>query len=235
MSTRQLDTRFCAGNRFQISETPGNELFQPKSLVFLHMKREREPTQEELDKLLAWLDLDRDVAAAKYETIRNGLIRLFLFRECVEPERLVDEVINRVSVRIDKVVEKFSEPAKCFHGFAVNVYREYLDDHPRQVDTDPSVLPDPPEEEEERKRLELEDECLKRCMAKLTSADDYLFRRYFQELTPAKIKIRKKLAAELRLTGNALAIKVGRIRKRLRECMKECLAEASDQMTDIGG
>jgi len=59
--------------------------------------------------------------------------------------------------------------------------------------------------------------------------DDDLFRRYFQDLTPAKIKIRKKLAAELRLTGNALAIKVGRIRKRLRECMKECLAEAGVQ------
>lgn len=199
------------------------------------MKREREPTQEELDKLLAWLHLDRDAAAAKYETIRNGLIRFFLFRECIDSEMLSDEVINRVAVRIDKVSEKYSEPAKCFHGFAVNVYREYLQDRARQAGTDPSVLSEPPDDEEERKRLELEDECLKRCMGKLTTGDDDLFRRYFQELTPAKIRIRKKLAAELRLTGNALAIKVGRIRKRLRECMKECLAEASDQMTEIGG
>ena len=198
------------------------------------MKREREPTQEELDKLLAWLDLDRDAAAAKYETIRNGLIRFFLFRECVDPEMLSDEVINRVAVRINKVVEKFSEPAKCFHGFAGNVYREYLADPARQVDIDPSVLPDP-SDDEEGKILESEDECLKRCMGKLTPTDDDLFRRYFQDLTPAKIKIRKKLAAELRLTSNALSIKVARIRKRLRECMKECLAETSDQMTDIGG
>lgn len=192
------------------------------------MKREREPTQKELDKLLAWLDLDRDVAATKYETIRNGLIRFFLFRDCIDSGMLADEVINRVAVRIDKVIEKFSEPAKCCHGFACNVYREYLQDHTRQVDADLSVLPDPPDEEEER-RLELEDECLKQCMGKLTPADDHLFRRYFQELTPAKIKIRKKLAAELRLTLNALAIRVARIRKRLRECMTECLAEASDQ------
>jgi hypothetical protein len=198
------------------------------------MKREREPTQEELDKLLAWLDLDRDVAAAKYETIRNGLIRFFMFRECLDSAMLADEVINRVSVRIDKVTEKYSEPAKCFHGFGTNVYREYFQDPPRQVDADPSVFPDPPDDEEERNRLELEDECLKQCMGKLTTADDDLFRRYFQDLTPAKIRIRKKLAAELRLTGNALAIKVGRIRKRLRECMKECLAKAGDTMTDIG-
>ena len=139
------------------------------------MKREREPTQEELDKLLAWLDLDRDVAAAKYETVRNGLIRFFLFRECIDPEMLSDEVINRVAVRIDKVVEKFSEPAKCFHGFAGNVYREYLPDPARQVGFDPSVLPDP-SDDEEGKILELEDECLKRCMGKLTPADDDLFR-----------------------------------------------------------
>jgi RNA polymerase sigma factor (sigma-70 family) len=199
------------------------------------MKREREPTQEELDKLLAWLDSDRDAAAAKYETIRNGLIRFFLFRECIDSEMLSDEVINRVAVRIDKVIEKYSEPAKCFHGFAGNVYREYLQDRARQCGTDPTVLPDPPDDDEERKRLELEDECLKRCMGKLTPADDDLFRRYFQELTTAKIRIRKKLAAELRLTGNALAIKVSRTRRRLRECMKECLAEASDHMTEIGG
>jgi DNA-directed RNA polymerase specialized sigma24 family protein len=199
------------------------------------MKREREPTQKELDKLLAWLDLDREAGAAKYETIRNGLIRFFLFRECIDSEMLADEVINRVAVRIDKVVEKYSEPAKCFKGFAGNVYLEYLQDPARQVGTDASVLPDPPDDEEERKRLELEDECLKRCMGKLSTADDDLFRRYFQDLTPAKIKIRKKLAAELRLTSNALSIKVARIRKRLRECMKECLAEASNQMTDIGG
>jgi len=193
------------------------------------MKREREPTHEEFDKLLAWLDPDCDVAAAKYETVRNGLIRFFLFRECREPERLTDEVINRVAVRIDKVVEKYSEPAKCFHGFAGKVYHEYLQDHLRQVDLDTAVLPDPPDDDEERQRLELEDDCLKRCMGKLTTADDDLFRRYFQELTPAKIKIRKKLAAELRLTGNALAIRVGRIRKRLLGCMKECLAEANAQ------
>jgi DNA-directed RNA polymerase specialized sigma24 family protein len=193
------------------------------------MKREREPTQEELDKLLTWLDVDRDVAAANYETVRNGSIRFFLFRECIDSEMLADEVINRVAVRIDKVTVKYSEPAKCFHGFAGNVYREYLQDRARQVGTDPSVLPDPSNDEEERKRLEMDDECLKRCMEKLPNADDDLFRRYFQELTPAKIRIRKKLAAELRLTSNALAIRVGRIRKRLRECMNECLAEASGQ------
>lgn len=193
------------------------------------MKREREPTQEDLDKLLAWLDLDIDEAAGKYETARNGLIRFFLFRECIESEMLADEVINRVAVRIDKVIEKYSEPAKCFYGFAGNVYREYLPDQLRKVDTNSSVLPDSPDEEEERKRLELEDECLRQCMGALTTADDDLFRRYFQELTPAKIGIRKKLATELKLTNNALAIRVGRIRKRLRACMNECLAEASGQ------
>jgi DNA-directed RNA polymerase specialized sigma24 family protein len=193
------------------------------------MKREREPTKDELDKLLAWLDPDRDVAGEKHETIRNGLIRMFVSRGCTESETLADEVINRVAVRIEKVIEKYGEPAKCFHGFAGNVYREYLQDRARQAGTDPSVLPGPADDEEERKRLELEDECLDRCMGELTTADDNLFRRYFQELTPAKIRIRKKLAEELRLTGNAVAIKVGRIRKRLRECMKECLAEAGNQ------
>lgn len=189
------------------------------------MKREREPTQQEFDKLLAWLDPDRDVAAEKHETIRSGMIRAFIKGGCSESDWLADEVANRVAARIDNVVKNYDKPEKCFRGFWENVYREYLKDRARQVDIDPVLFSDHTDDPAVLKRLELEDECLARCMGELTAKDDALFRRYFQESAPAKIKIRKKLAAELGITSNALAIRIGRIRKPLHACMEACLAE----------
>lgn len=191
------------------------------------MKRERDPTSEEFEKLLAWLDSDRDVTGKKYEAIRSRLIRIFVSRGCVEAETLADEVMNRVAVRIDKVVETYKgEPIKCFLGFADNVYREYARDDPPRSDSDPQVLPEPPpDDEQERQRREEEDQCLTRCMGELMAAESDLFWRYFQEIKPAKIRIRKRLAAELGLSANALRIKAHRLRKELRKCMESCLKE----------
>jgi RNA polymerase sigma factor (sigma-70 family) len=184
------------------------------------MKRERDPTTEELQQLLAWLES----AGLKYETIHFRLIRFFIFRRCVDAETLADEVMNRVAVRIEKVVETYKYPIHCFLGFAEKVYREYLRDRLRQSDIEPPV-PSPPNNKSELERKEKEDACLTRCMEELSLAEANLFRRYFQYEKSAKIRARKKLAVELRLTANALRIKAHRIRRRLRQCMVDCLAE----------
>ena len=125
------------------------------------MKRERDPTPEEFEKLLAWLAADRDEAGQKYETIRNWLIRIFVSRGCVDAETLADEVMNRVAVRIDKIVTTYEgDPGKCFHGFADNVYHEHLRDR-RELPLDESPpQPPPPDDEREQEKLEQEDECL---------------------------------------------------------------------------
>jgi RNA polymerase sigma factor (sigma-70 family) len=190
------------------------------------MKKERDPMPEEFEKLIAWLDSDRDAAGKKYETIRSRLIRIFVSRGCGEADSLADEVMNRVAVRIDKVAETYEgDPAKCFQGFAEKVYLEYLRDQRQRSDIDPPVQSIPPADEREHGEREQEDECLTRCMAELTPAESDLFRRYFQEEKRAKINARKKFAAEFRLTANALRIKAHRLRWRLRQCMFACLNE----------
>lgn len=191
------------------------------------MKRERDPTPEEFEKLLDWLDSDRDVAAQKYETIRHRLIKIFVSRGCIDAETLADEVMNRVAVRIDKIVETYQgEPARCFQGFADNVYLEYLRDRRQLAELDPSGhLPDERDEDDDEQR-EYEDKCLTQCMGQLTAPDGELFRRYFREEKRAKIDGRKDLAVELGITVNALRIKAHRIRQRLRPCMEACLDNA---------
>jgi|SRR5882672_844193 len=194
------------------------------------MKREREPTQEELEKLLAWLAS----AGREYATTHYRLTRVFIVRGCIDAETLADEVMNRVAVRIDKLIKDYpGDPIKCLMGFADNVYLEYLRELSNQRKHSEGEPPTPPDgqaererEERERKEGELREECLARCMEELSAADNQLFRRYFQEEERAMVA-RRKLAAELRLTANALRIKAYRIRRRLRGCMEACLEEIS--------
>ena len=198
------------------------------------MKKERDPTPEELEKLLAWLDSDRDEAGRKYKTIQCRLIRIFISRGCIDAEMLADEVMNRVAVRIDEIVKTYEgDPARCFQGFAEKICLEYFRDLKRRSDVDPPSYDVNNKNELERQReREQEDNCLNRCMDELVIADNELFRRYFQDEKRAKIDARKKLAAELQLTANALRIKAHRIRLRLRRCMEACLRESAETISD---
>src|SRR5262245_21687271 len=54
-------------------------------------------TPEEFDRLLLWLNPDRDKAGEKYEWIRKRLIKIFVCRGCNVPEELADKTINRVA------------------------------------------------------------------------------------------------------------------------------------------
>jgi hypothetical protein len=66
------------------------------------MKRERCPTPEEFEKLLAWFHSDPEEAGRMFNLVHSRLIRVFASRGCVDAEALADEVTNRVAVRIDR-------------------------------------------------------------------------------------------------------------------------------------
>jgi hypothetical protein len=135
--------------------------------------------------------------------------------------------MNRVAVRIDKVVSEYKgDPSRTLRGFAENVAREDRTDRKKQVDiewVEQSFLPEDREEkEEERKTRDREDACVAKCKAELTDRERNVFWRYFQDETKAKVA-RKKLAAELGVTANALRIKAHRVGLRLRHCLETCL------------
>ncbi len=124
------------------------------------MKRERDPTPEEFEKFLAWLDSDPDEAARKFERIQTRLIQIFVSRGCIDAEVLADEVLNRVCVRIDQVKIKYPDPLRCCVGFVDNVHREYLRE---QRKWDERICPPSPRPSVE---LEMEDTCLNECLGK---------------------------------------------------------------------
>ncbi len=181
------------------------------------MKRERGPTPEEFEKLLGWIDPDREAAGHKLQLILSRITKSFISRGCIDAETLTDEVSNRVAVRIDKVIQTYRDPLQCLLGFVDNVHRESLREQHEQAHAQAPPLPRPSEV------LESEAECLTECMGTLPARDRDLFSRYFGIDKNTKIPVRKKLAEELDLTANALRIQAHRLRKKLLDCLQICL------------
>ena len=78
------------------------------------------------DKLLFWLDKDREVAGHKYESIRLKLIKIFHARDCHLAEELADETIDRVADRIDFLTQNYvGNPVLYFYGVAKRVFLEF--------------------------------------------------------------------------------------------------------------
>ena len=181
------------------------------------MRRERDPTPEEFEKLLAWLDPVREDAGCKFQLLHSRLIKIFSARGCIDADSLADEVMNRIAVRIDSVIQNYNDPLRCCLGFVDKVHLEYLRQERRRENATAPPSPTAPEV------LEKEDECLTQCLTHLTSAERDLFERYFSGEKRTRINARKKLASQGALTANALRIRAFKIRKQLHKCLVDCL------------
>jgi DNA-directed RNA polymerase specialized sigma24 family protein len=178
-------------------------------------KSKADLTREALDRLLHWLDRDRDRAGHRYEQIRSGLIKVFLCRGAVDPEELADETINRVARKVQEIAEGYvGDPALYFYGVAKMVYLEYS----RRKPVAPH--PPPPDATEE---TDLRYECLEQCIQTLSAKNRELILAYYEHETGAKIDRRKELADRMGITANALWIRTHRIKKDLQNCMNQCL------------
>src|SRR5437588_13105906 len=83
--------------------------------------------QDDFERLLTWLDSDRERAGVLYEKIRWRLIAILASRGCVEAEALADETIDRVSRRVADIEATYvGERAIYFLGGVNNVHHQYL-------------------------------------------------------------------------------------------------------------
>ncbi|HEY4423477.1 MAG TPA: hypothetical protein VGN10_04670 [Pyrinomonadaceae bacterium] len=175
------------------------------------------PTQDEFEKLLRWLDHDRDKAGERYEKIRYRLIGVFSSRGCCEPDALADKSINVVTLKIDWLLENYvGDPALYFYAVAKKIFLESI--KPKPSANVPPPDPQPPEVEQLASHL---DECLD----ELAQSDRDLVLRYHEFEKQEKIRNRKRLAEELKFSLNALRIKVCHIHSRLKKCIESRLRE----------
>jgi RNA polymerase sigma factor (sigma-70 family) len=175
------------------------------------LKADRELTKEGFDRLLVWLDPDRDKAAEKYEYIRIRLTKMFESRGCLSPESLADDTIDRVARRVHEIAQTYEgNPLLYFHGVARMVYLEYLR---KPSQSTPMPCSDASEETEQRH------DCLEQCLNHLTSRNRELILHYYE----GEIDDRREVARRLGISANALRLRVHRIRESLGRCISGCL------------
>ena len=192
------------------------------------MKNEWVVTQQAFDRLLNWLDADRDNAGSKYERIRLRLIKIFTCRGCSEADLLADETINRVTAKVPQIVETYSgDPALYFYGVAQNVHLEYLRRKPIVAESSRAdrELCQPAYEADTGDEVEREYACLEKCMNALSAENRRLVLEYYQEEKRARIDHRRNLADQLGIALNALRIRAHRLRLQLQQCVQSCLEQ----------
>jgi DNA-directed RNA polymerase specialized sigma24 family protein len=168
------------------------------------------------DDLLAWLDPDRDVAARKYETIRTGLIRIFVAKGFSDAEDLADEAITRVVKRLPEIIEGYvGEPARYFHGVARNIILEAGRRREIATDMGPIAFIQITNRSDEY-------ECLMRCLKFLAPTKRDLILDYHAYEGHDKIEQHGIIAQELGISEGALRCRVHRIRTELEECVLQC-------------
>lgn len=173
-------------------------------------------TQEQFDSLLDWLNADREVAGAKYETIRSGLVRIFVSKGFTDAEDLADETINRVMVRLPDIRGTYKgEPAFYFHGVAKNILRE----NTRRKEIAgylPEIRVDPPPD------ISDEHNCLGHCLQRLPVSKRDLILDYYLYDGHEKIEYRKRMARQLKITEGAIRSRAYQLRVNLESCMRQC-------------
>ena len=185
----------------------------------LPMKRREPPDEEAFNKLLAWLDPDKNKAAERYQRIQFRLIRIFAAKGCVDPETLADETLNAVCIKIDWLLANYSgNPDLFFFGVAKKIYLEQI---PKKVPAIP-VVPDNTE-------IEIRCGCLEQCLKTAASPEERGWvLRYHDGEGRQRIENRKRLADELGISINALRIRVFHIQARLRPCIEDCLEKVAE-------
>lgn len=187
------------------------------------MAKETTITQENFDALLSWLDQNREAAGKKYEKIRQRLIRIFVCRGCFEAEELADLTINRVTLKLPQISEKYiGEPTLYFCGVADKIHHEWLR---QQKKTKKLELTETDNYSKSEPESESEYECLEECLKTLSTDDRELIVNYYRKEKKAKIELRRALARKLGISISALQVRTCRIRANLQKCVQNCIRE----------
>jgi DNA-directed RNA polymerase specialized sigma24 family protein len=178
--------------------------------------------QSAFRRLLDWLDEGINSDGSRYLEIRRRLVLYFDRKNCLTPDELADETLNRVARRLEEEGTITTDaPAHYCYIVARFVLLEDLRRDPQKpLDEHAVGFSNPTEEKQD---AELRMQCLERCMEALDLNERSLIVNYYQGELRSKIENRKKVAQKLGLSVNALSIRACRIRAKLENCLSKCL------------
>jgi len=190
-------------------------------------------TSSAFHRLLEWLDEGENSDGRNYLEMRQRLVAYFDRKNCLMPDELTDETLNRVARRLEEEGRIESEtPARYCYITARFVFMESLRgmDNAKSVPLD-DVLRQPranqftvPERDEEKEIKENMLDCLEQCTNELEPASREIIFSYYHGAERIKIENRRRLAEKLGVSANALSIRACRIRDKLETCVGKCAA-----------
>lgn len=192
------------------------------------------PTPQSLNRLLNWLDSGADSQGQSYEEMRRKLIAYFDRKNCLSPDDLADETLNRVMKWLEEKDKQFDpEPARICYHTARFVFMEYL----RKAESEQGGIEDLPsahqpsenphsiaDQEDEQEAKEKRLECLEGCAQKLQPEEREMIIQYYYGEQRVKIENRRVMAERMKISVNALSIRACRVRDKLKACVSKCAA-----------
>jgi len=176
-----------------------------------------EMRQEDWDSFKKLLGPGEEDFVARYLDIESRLVRFFAWKGSLVPDELAFVTLSRVAKKCRELTATFTgDPLAYCYGVAKNVFLESI--RPPRWGL-PVPDPDPPEVKETMQ------ECLDECLNELKAKDRTLILEYYRGERGVKIDTRKRLAEAMKLTTNALRIRVHRMRERLGQCVLVCAEE----------
>ncbi len=175
------------------------------------------------DDLLSWLDEDREIAGQKYETIRAGLIRIFVSKGFSDAEDLADLTIERVTKKLPEIRDTYvGEKVRYFRGVTRNIIHERL--RRKEVTTDrfPDLVT-PPGPTSDRY------DCLVQCLKFLSFEKRELILDYYLYQGHDKAAHHRRMAEERGITEGALRTRAHHIRRSLEKCVFNCLKTVAQE------
>jgi DNA-directed RNA polymerase specialized sigma24 family protein len=185
---------------------------------------------EAFEKLLTWLDADRDCAGERYERLRKKLIAFFEHRH-IPAEEYTDKTFDRVADLLEKgkAIPPEKQDQYCL-GVARNLAKEFWhsrENQSKKHESSAMANDDPVAEQlcEERQQawIDRRNECAKHCLEQLKPDQRRLLLLYCDGDEKTRAHNRRKLAEELGISDEALRVRVHRTRHILRKCYQDCL------------
>jgi RNA polymerase sigma factor (sigma-70 family) len=188
------------------------------------MARDSAIPPESFDAILAWLNPDRDMAATIYVQLQHDLAKVFTWNRCPDPEGLTDEVFDRVARKVHHLRQTFvGDPKLYFYGVARNLIKEIPKKAKTQLPLEGTEPASNPLEDVEEEAAMIREECLRKCLQKLSEDKRELIIAYYTKEKQAKIDHRTEIAQRLGISVETLRVKAFRIRGTLEECIERCL------------
>ncbi|MEP6945754.1 MAG: hypothetical protein ABJA02_07545 [Acidobacteriota bacterium] len=193
------------------------------------LKKNWSITSTAFQGLLEWLDEGNDSGGQKYLEIRRRLVGYFDRRNCLTPDEMADETLNRIARRLEEQGKIESEtPAKYCYITARFILLEYFRGKDRaevsleSVQTKADLTSGSNNIEENAIREKMLD-CLEHCTNQLEEVSRNIITKYYYGTASLKIKNRNALAQQMGISTNALSIRACRIRCKLEICVGKCV------------